>query len=104
MLAETDRILVCLVGDVQNDGIEYENETMRVLRKWGRQEGRIARRVAANISVALADAPDWHVFALAPDGSRKREISSSFREGRLSFRADVGGDPEEAEFCYEIAR
>ena len=104
MLAETDRILVCLVGDVQNDGIEYENETMRVLRRWGRQEGRIARRVAADITVSVANSPDWHVFALAPDGSRKREIPSSFHDGRLSFRADVGGDPGEAEFCYEIAQ
>ena len=60
-------------------------------------------RHPANISVALADVPDWCVFALAPDGSRKREISSSFRDGRLSFTADIGGDPDEAEFCYEIA-
>ena len=101
-IKETDRLLVCLVGDVQNDGIEYEDETMRVLRRWGKQEGRIAQRVAAAISVSLANAPGWRVFALNPDGSRKREVESVFRDGRLSFRADIGGDPEEAEFCYEI--
>ena len=103
-IKETDRLLVCLVGDVQNDGIEYEDETMRVLRRWGKQEGRIARRVAAAISVSLANAPGWRVFALNPDGSRKREVESVFRDGRLSFRADIGGDPEEAEFAYEVAR
>ena len=101
-IAETDRILVCLVGDVQNDGIEYADESRDVLRRWGKQEGRIARRVAADISIALAGASGWRVFALNPDGSRKRELPSTFRDGCLAFRADVGGDADQAEFCYEI--
>ena len=102
-ISESGRILVCLVGDVQNDGIEYEDETMSVLLHWGKQEGRIAHRVTANLSIALAEESGWHVYALKPDGSRKREIKSRFSDSRLIFRADVGGDPNEAEFYYEIS-
>ncbi len=101
-LAETDRVLVCLVGDVQNDGIEYEDVTRRVLRHWGKQEGRIARRATAEVSMALKSAM-WKVYALNPNGSRKREIASRLTDGLLTFHADVAGDPNEAEFYYEIA-
>ena len=101
-LAETDRVLVCLVGDVQNDGIEYEDATRRVLRHWGKQEGRIARRATAEVSMALKSAM-WKVYALNPNGSRKREIASRLTDGLLTFHADVAGDPTEAEFYYEIA-
>ena len=103
-VAESGRILVCIVGDVQNDGIEYEDATRRVLLRWGKQEGRLARRISADISLALDAACPRHVFALRPDGTRKREIDGFVSDGRLSFHADIGGDPEEAEFCYEIVR
>ena len=101
-LGESGRMLFTLMGDVQNDGIEYEDETMSVLKNWGKQEGRIARRVRAEVSLAVRPDAAWTVFALWPDGSRKREIPSDLEDGRLSFVADVGGDPDEAEFFYEI--
>ena len=87
---------------MQNDGIEYEDVTRRVLRHWGKQEGRIARRATAEVSMALKSAM-WKVYALNPNGSRKREIASRLTDGLLTFHADVAGDPNEAEFYYEIA-
>ncbi len=101
-IVESDHLLACLIGDIQNDGIEYEDATRCVLRGWGKREGRIARRVAADLSVVLDAAPKWQVYALNPDGTRKRELPSTFRDGRLHFRADIGGDLDEAEFCYEL--
>lgn len=98
---ETDRLLLTLIGDVQNDGIEYEDEEMRVLRRWGKG-GRIARRTSADVAVSLKRGAVWKVYALKPDGSRKREIASAIVGDRLKFRADIAGDPDEAEFYYEI--
>ena len=100
-IAETDRLLLTLIGDVQNDGIEYEDEEMRVLRRWGKG-GRIARRTSADVAVSLKRGAVWKVYALKPDGSRKREIASAIVGDRLKFRADIAGDPDEAEFYYEI--
>ena len=97
----TDRLLLVLIGDVQNDGIEYEDESRNVLRRWGKQVGRIAMRTSADVSIGLMPAR-WKVYALKPDGARKREIAGRFVDGRLVFCADTAGDPNEAEFYYEI--
>ena len=103
-LAESRRILFTLVSDVQNPGIEYEDEKMQVLIRWGRQDiGRIARRAVAKASLKVAPGA-WKVHALNPDGSRKREIAAQYADGTLRFTADIAGDPHEAEFYYELVR
>ena len=103
-LAESRRILFTLVSDVQNPGIEYEDEKMEVLIRWGRQDiGRIARRAVAKTSLKVAPGA-WKVHALNPDGSRKREIAAQYADGALRFTADIAGDPHEAEFYYELVR
>lgn len=100
-ICESGRMLFTIVGDVQNDGIEYEDGTMAVLRSWGKG-GRIARRTSAKVSLAVRSGRKWSVFALRPDGSRKREVPCEWSGGRLVFVADVAGDPAEAEFHYEV--
>lgn len=103
-IAESRRILFTLVSDVQNPGIEYEDEKMKVLIRWGRQDlGRIARRAVAKTSLKVAPGA-WKVCALNPDGSRKREIAAQYADGALHFTADIAGDPQEAEFYYELVR
>lgn len=101
-LAESGRLLLTLMSDVQNDGIEYEDETMCVLRRWGKG-GRIARRTRARVSLACNGSSVWKVYALRPDGSRKRELAYTREKDRLTFQADVAGDPNEAEFYYELS-
>lgn len=100
-IRESGRLLLTLISDVQNDGIEYEDESMQILRSWGRG-GRIARRTTADVSIPLKASSSWKVYALNPDGSRKREVDNSFVEGRLRFHVDTGGNPNEAEFYYEL--
>jgi len=103
-LAESSRILFTLVSDVQNPGIEYEDAKMEVLIRWGRQDiGRLARRAVAQTALRVAPGA-WKVYALKPDGSRKREIAAKYEDGVLRFTADIAGDPDEAEFYYEIVR
>ena len=105
VIVKSKRLLLTLIGDVQNEGIEYEDDTMCVLKRWGRADAvRIARRTSASVSLLLAKASSWKVYALNPDGSRKREVKSTFSNGRLEFVADVAGDPQEAEFYYEITQ
>jgi len=103
-IAESRRLLFALASDVQNPGIEYEDASMAVLIRWGRQDrGRLSRRVVAKTALKVAPG-EWKAYALRPDGSRKREIAASYGDGALRFTADIAGDPNEAEMYYELTR
>jgi len=103
-IAESARILFALVSDVQNPGIEYEDSKMEVLLRWGQQDaGRLARRAVSKTALKVAPGC-WKVFALNPNGSRKRELVSDCAGGTLRFSADIAGDGREAEFYYELVR
>ena len=112
MLAETDRILVCLVGDVQNDGIEYADADMKILLDWGGLP-HIMRNGRAEIGLALAPAggagavpPPLAVFRLSSSGKRLGEVPCAFDPvtGQLSFTARTDYAPDSATYLYEIIR
>ena len=100
-IGDAERLLVTFVTDVQQDGIRYQDDTLRVLLGWGKFP-KLMRRANAEVSVAVAAGRTWRVYALSPDGSRKRELPGRIVNGRLTFTADIAGDPTAAEYLYEL--
>ena len=101
-LACSSRILLTHLTDVQNTGAMFEDDTMRVLLAWGGLP-HLMRNGKAKVALSLLPGK-FLVFALDGEGTRRREVSSVARDGRLAFVADIGADPASATYMYEIVR
>lgn len=100
-LTESRRILISHLTDLCNEGQTFEDDTRRVLLKWGHLPHLVR---AGRAEVALAIGPGgFTVFALDTAGRRVREVAHTRTpDGRLAFIANVAADPENATFLYEI--
>ena len=101
-LAETSRILVTHLTDIQNSGCQYADAGRRILLDRG-DLPHLMRRGRVDLSLCLVDG-NWRVYALASDGTRVRVVESSYSGGRLSFVADIAAIDTEATCLYEIVR
>ena len=101
-LAQSDRILVTHLTDVQNTGARFADASMRVLLDWGGLP-HLMRRGRAAVSLAL-ESGAFTVYVLDADGSRRNEVPATYQDGKLSFVADVARDPGTASYLYEIVR
>ncbi len=101
-LAESSRILLTHLTDVQNTDTTYEDDSLRVLLNWGRLP-HLMRSGKAKVALALSPG-DFEVFSLDGDGSRRRKVASAFKKGKLVFTADIASDPQAATYIYEITR
>ncbi len=101
-LAESSRILLTHLTDVQNSGAEYADAEMRILKKDGHLP-YLMRRGVAEIELFTND-NHYRVFALSPTGARIAEIPFRAEGGTLHFTADTARDPAEATFLYELVR
>jgi hypothetical protein len=96
-LRESRRILVTVVGRAGNQGTTWNETRTSFGKQWGHGP-TIAEQVPATITL---DGPtDRKVYALAPDGSRARELAPDRRGGGLTF---VVG-PDDHTLHYEIVR
>ena len=99
-LATSRRILLSHLTDVQGEGMQYADESRRVVVRWG--NGRpLARRGMAKIRLALEDPQSYEVWAVGTDGSRLEKVPASVDDGVLSFSADTRHGTT-AVFHYEI--
>ena len=99
-VAESKRILVTHLTDVQADGNVYANESKTILLKWGRNRS-IVRNGEAHVSLALAEPGKYAVWALETTGRRLERIPSRVEGGRLAFTCAVKG-PNGARMLYEV--
>jgi len=98
-VADSRRLLLTHLTDVQGEGTKFADASMTVLLKWG---GRpLVRNGTAEVSLRLAHPDCFAVYELATSGRRVREIPASVVGGRLSFTASVAG-PDGARILYEI--
>jgi hypothetical protein len=98
-IESSSHILLTHLTDVQNTDIRYEDESLRVLQSWGRLP-HVMRAGRADVSIRCRR--PLKVRALASDGSRRGEVESKFTGSSLEFTADVGREPGEATYLYEI--
>ena len=101
-LAKADRMLVTHLTQLKNTDMQLGGEKNRILESWGKLPYLV---LCGKAEVELAVKPGmWRVWRLGTDGSRRGEVSSCYRDGRLCFSADTAGDPANATLLYEVAR
>ena len=101
-LAQSRRILVTHLTDVQADGNVYAEPAKKTLLKWGAYPP-VVRNGQAKVGLAVADAEKFEVWALETSGRRAEKVPCEVRKGRLYFTANVQG-PAGARMLYEVVR
>ena len=97
-LAESSRILLTHLTDVQNTGAQYADDSLKVLLDWGGLP-HLMRRGKAEIRL---ETKGTKVYALRADGERCGEVPAR-RDGKcLLFTAEIARDPGSATYLYEI--
>ena len=118
-IADSSRLLVTHLTDVQNSEIRYGDPKLTILLAWGHTP-HLMRRGSADISLALnanddnsansangvngVNSANFTVWSLDTTGRRVAEIPAKYTDGRLSFTAKTDRDPAAASFLYEIVR
>ncbi|MCW8132815.1 MAG: hypothetical protein KIS92_20885 [Planctomycetota bacterium] len=103
-IAESARLLVTHLTDLQNTEIRYGEKARQTLLDWGKLP-HLVRAGKAQVKLALKDAAAFKVYALATSGKRLGEVKSEAKDGVLTFTADVsGGADQGARMLYEIAK
>ena len=101
-LAESARILVTHLTDVQNAGTEWADAAHRTILKRGGLP-LLARSGTAEVKMAAA-AGEWKAYALGTDGARRGKVPVSYADGRIGFTAATARDPANATLLYELVR
>ena len=98
-LVDSSRILLTHLTDVQNTGIRYADDSLKVLREWGGLP-HLMRRGRAEIRL---ETKGTKVYALRSDGERCGEIPVRRDGACLVFTAETGRASGTATYLYEIA-
>lgn len=101
-IAQSGRILVSHLTDVQADGVTYADRERTLVFGFG-WNPVIVRRGRAKVGLALGEAGRFSVYALETDGRRAEKVPCEVRNGRLFFAADVKGAGG-ARMFYEVVR
>lgn len=101
-LAESRRLLVFHLTDVQNNGVTFRNPDHTVLTAWGGLP-HLVRRGSAALHLAFADTHPAQVYELDLDGSRRGEWPCQQEGQALDFTAQTI-TPTGTRLLYEIVR
>jgi len=102
-LAQSGRILVTHLTDVQNAGATFADEGRTILLGYGKG-GLRALDGTAEIALKLDEPRFYRVHSLALDGERRGVVQARVLNGRLVFTARVLAPDGKARFLYEIVR
>ena len=102
-LAESSRILLTFLTDLQKDGTQFLDEKGLVLQKWG-TENIVVRHGTADVTLTLQNAAEYDVWMLETDGRRTAKVPATVKNGKLSFTASVKGPDGKAHFLFEIVK
>jgi hypothetical protein len=94
-LPKSKRVLITVVARAENQGMKWDANRTTLRTNWGTGP-TIAERIPASISL-VSEVPR-KIYALAPDGSRKREVPRRMVENALSFTVTPG----DATLYYEL--
>ncbi len=127
-LAESAHILLGMLTDLRNTGMEAEdggignsslsNGPPILVRKWGTlpylvRAGKARVELAVDAARTMPGPPEakgagdktWRCYALSQGGRRVAEVSiERTAEGHLAFTADTAAAPEAATFFWELVR
>ena len=101
-IAESRRLLVLHLTDVQNDRIKFRSRDLTVLEHIG-QLPHLVRRGTAEISIKLEDPGAVEVWAVDLSGKRQKKMETRVADGAVTFTAATV-QPEGTFLAYEIER
>ena len=101
-IAQSTRILVTHLTDVQADGNVYADKARTTLLKWGSYPP-VVRNGSAAVTLALANPAAYEVWGLATTGKRLEKIPATVRDGKLAFTATVKAATG-ARMLYEVVK
>ena len=102
-LERSKRILVLHLTDVLNTGAVFTSDKRTDMTAWGELPYLAA---AGEAKIALKNAnPGLKVWAVAPDGTRLREIPAAYEGGAYRFTARIaaGEGADAPAMVYELA-
>ncbi len=106
-LAQSSRILLTHLTDVQGDGARYSDETRRILLKWGKKPlVEVGSAVVELRLAAHAEPIHPSVWSLDTAGNRVSEIPAAYdpATGILRFTVSTRDTEGHGRIHYEIAR
>ena len=98
-ISNSQRIVFTHLTDVQGEGIEFADDTMTTLLKWGTRP--LVRNGTVDVLLKLNHPSHYNVYELSTSGKRVRQIFSCVQNDDLYFKASVSG-PDGARFLYEV--
>ena len=101
-IGSAKRLLLTHLTDVQDEGFTYLEKTRQTQLKYG-QLPHLMRHGVAEVELTVG-AGAYFVYALSGDGERRFTVPSTKDGNVLRFTADIGADPSEATYLYEIVR
>lgn len=101
-VSESRRLLVVHATDVQNTGMRYSSQEMRVLEDWGRLP-HLVRAGSAGVTLAHVNAKGLKAWRLDTSGNRIEPIPVAVENGRAALRLSTRDSKGNATLYYEIA-
>jgi hypothetical protein len=99
-IAESGRLLVTHLTDLQNSGARYRDKAKRVLLAWGGLP-HLVRKGRATVAIHTKNASKARVWGLATSGKRLDEIKTSAADGAFVIPLDVNAGGK-ARMLYEV--
>ena len=100
-IADSSRMLLIHLTDVQGAGVKFMDETRKVLLKWGK--GCLVESGAAEVALRVNAPHRYQVWALAANGARRFAVPCHVEKGALCFTAATCGSDGEGVLQYEIS-
>ena len=101
-IARAPRLLLTHLTDVQDGGLTYLEKQRKTQLTWG-EVPHLMRRGVAEVELTVGPGA-YFVYALSGDGARRFQVPCTKVGNTLRFTADIGADPAEATYLYEIVR
>lgn len=99
-VAESSRMVLTHLTDVQGEGTKYLDDTRTVLLKWGK--GCLVEKGMAEISLRVKNPAAFRVWALDTDGSRRFPVACRVDRGAICFAVSTHGADGKGVMFYEI--
>ena len=101
-VAESSRLLLTFLTDVQGDGVRTTDATRKEILAWGR--GCLVENGAADVALRLADPDACEVWRLDTTGRRIARVPAATRNGSLGFHVATRDADGSAALFWEISR
>ena len=101
-LAQSRRMLLTHITDVQGNGTQYADSQRKILLQWGK--GTVLERGSAQISIATTSTKGYWVYELDTTGRRVGTLSVARGRQGISFEVSTANDRNEGRIYYEICR